>query len=250
MVVRAPALLALTLAAALFAWYEAAPHLGAVSLWRSVVIVAVVLMPALFGVAGLALPLWRGQLLAVAAVALVSLALGLSLLDFQVAANFAKFAAVVAVGWLFLRFFEALSWVVLVAFVIPWVDAYSVWRGPTRTITEHHASVFTKLSIAFVVPGGAPPARLGLPDVLFFSVFLAAAARFHLRPLATWLLMTASLGVTMTLTTFWSTGGLPALPGISIGFLVANGDLLWSRLRRGPGVGDGARVSLDRTPDD
>jgi hypothetical protein len=226
---RAATLLAL--AGGLIAWYELAPHLGAVSLWRSLVIVAVALMPAFFAVAWLALPLRNGRLLALAALTLVLAAAGLSLLDFQVAANLAKFGAVTAVGWLFLGYFEALSWVVLVALVIPWVDAYSVWRGPTKTITEHHAGVFTKLSIAFVVPGDAPPARLGLPDVAFFAVFLGASARFHLRPLATWICMTASLGVTITLTTYWSTGGLPALPGISLGFLLPNADLLWRRLR-------------------
>ena len=69
----------------------------------------------------------------------------------------------------------------LVALLIPWVDAYSVWRGPTKTITEHHAHVFGALSVAFVVPGGGA-ARLGLPDILFFAVFLAATVRFGLRP--------------------------------------------------------------------
>ena len=69
-----------------------------------------------------------------------------------------------------------------VALIIPWVDAYSVWRGPTKAITTHHVGVFTTLSIAFVVPGGGA-ARLGLPDVMFFAVFLAASVRFGLRPL-------------------------------------------------------------------
>jgi len=152
-----------------------------------------------------------------------------------VPANFAKFGAMTAAGWLFLKAFEALSWVVAVALAIPWVDAYSVWRGPTRTITEHHAAVFTKLSVAFVVPGGNA-ARLGLTDVMFFAVFLGASLRFHLRTPLTWLLMVAGLGVTITATTYWSTGGLPALPAISIGFLIANGDLIWQRVGR-PALG-------------
>ena len=92
--------------------------------------------------------------------------------------------------------------------------------------------MFTKLSIAFVVPGGNA-ARLGLPDVLFFAVFLGAAARFGLRPFLTWLLMVAGLGITIVLTTFWVTGGLPALPAIALGFLLANCDLLWARLAPG-----------------
>ena len=126
--------------------------------------------------------------------------------------NFAKFGAVTCIGWLFLRAFEELSWVVIVSLAIPFVDAYSVWRGPTHTITEHHASVFTTFSIAFPVPGGNA-ARLGVTDVLFFAVFLGATTRFRLRTPLTWLLMVAGLGITITLTTYWAGGGLPALPG-------------------------------------
>ena len=117
------------------------------------------------------------------------------------------------------------------ALLIPWVDAYSVWRGPTKTITSHHADVFSSLSVAFVAPGGGA-ARLGLPDILFFAVFLAASIRFGLRPFWTWLAMTASFGLTLALATWWGVDGLPALPGISLGFLLANADLLWRRLRR------------------
>jgi hypothetical protein len=217
---------------ALLAWFETAPHLGALSTWWSVVLVAVVLMPAMFGLTWLALP-FRDRLveLAVALGCFVVAALALSLADAPVLANFAKFGAVTTAGFLFLHAFEALSWVVTVAFVIPWVDAYSVWRGPTQNITSHHPAVFTKLSIGFVVPGGNA-ARLGLPDVLFFTVFLAASARFGLRPLATWIAMLVGLGITMAATTFWANGGLPALPAISVGFLVANADLLWRRLAR------------------
>ena len=225
---RTPALLGI--AAALVAWFVAAPHLAAMSTWANVLMIALVLMPAFFGLTLVALPSWSDRRLPIVATVLVAVAISLTALHFELAANFAKFAAVTSLGWLFLRAFEALSWVALVAIIIPWVDTYSVWRGPTRAITDHHANVFTNLSIAFVVPGGDPPARLGLPDVLFFSVFLAATLRFGLRPIATCVCMTASLGGTIALTTYWETGGLPALPAISIGFLVANGDILWRRL--------------------
>jgi hypothetical protein len=224
---RAAAVLAL--GAGLLTWYELAPHLGALALWPSVAVVVGLLMPATFAIVWLVLPLWRSRLLLPVGLLAVAAAVGLSFLDTGIAANFAKLAAMSAIGWLFLSLFEALSWVVAVALIIPWVDAYSVWRGPTRSITTHHASVFTTLSVAFVVPGGGT-ARLGLPDVMFFAVFLAASVRFGLRPLATWAAMTAALGLTMVLTTVWATDGLPALPGISLGFLLANADLIWRRL--------------------
>jgi hypothetical protein len=230
---RAAALLALL--AALIGWYELAPHLGAVRLWPAILLIAFVLMPACFGLVWLALPLWRSRLLIPAGVGFLLVAIGLSKLHFPVGSNFCKLAALTLLGWGFLTFFEAVSWVVLVALLIPWVDAYSVWRGPTKTITQGHAHVFGALSVAFVVPGGGA-ARLGLPDVLFFAVFLGAAARFRLRPWWTFVGLLVGLGVTMILATWLDVSGLPALPGISLGFLLPNADLLWRRLRLRPAL--------------
>lgn len=229
--VRAAALLALL--GALVGWYEASTDVGALSLWHAILLIAIVLMPACFLLVWLALPLWKSRWTLPAAVALVVLALVLSAVHYPIGSNFCKLGALTLFGWWFLTFFEALSWVVLVAVLIPWVDAYSVWRGPTKTITEHHGSVFGSLSVAFVVPAGGA-ARLGLPDVLFFAVFLGAAVRFRLRPGWTFVGMLTGLCVTMVLATWLTVGGLPALPGISLGFLLPNADLLWQRLRRSP----------------
>jgi len=221
----------LALLAALVAWYESARHLDRLSLWPSIILISLVLMPACFLLAWLALPLWQSRLLLPAGIVLVALAAALSALDFPVGSNFCKLGALTLLGWWFLTYFEAVSWVVLVAFLIPWVDAYSVWRGPTKTITEAHANVFSALSVAFVVPGGGA-ARLGLPDVLFFAVFLGASARFRLRTWWTFVGMLIGLALTMILATWWNVNGLPALPGISLGFLLPNADLLFARLRR------------------
>jgi hypothetical protein len=82
-------------------------------------------------------------------------------------------------------------------------------------------------------------AGLGLPDVLFFSLFLAAAVRFGLRRKMTWLALVGSLGLTTALAVYadpFKTSGLPALPGISLAFLLVNADLIWRRLRRGDEV--------------
>jgi hypothetical protein len=74
-------------------------------------------------------------------------------------------------------------------------------------------------------------AKLGLPDLLFFALFLAAADAFRLRTRATWLLMAFSFGATLALTYFFYLGGLPALPLLAIAFLVANADLLVRQVR-------------------
>ncbi|MDE3026274.1 MAG: hypothetical protein KGI93_11975, partial [Acidobacteriota bacterium] len=120
---------------------------------------------------------------------------------------------------------------VVVAVVIPFVDAISVWRGPTHAITAHHFEVYTSVSIAFLVPGGGA-AYLGPPDVLFFALFLAAAARWGLRVGWTWVAITGMYSLTVVLANAAEVNGLPALPFLSVGFLGANADLLRRRLRR------------------
>ena len=70
-----------------------------------------------------------------------------------------------------------------------------------------------------------------MPDLLFFALFLGAAARWKLRVRLTWLAMTLSFGATLALTVWFDISGLPALPLLSFGFLAPNADILWRRLR-------------------
>jgi hypothetical protein len=126
----------------------------------------------------------------------------------------------------------------LVAAMIPVIDSLSVWRGPTRHIVTEQREVFTTLSFAFPVPGGAGSANLGLPDLLFFALFLGATVRWRLRVGWTWVAMVAALGATMALAVMWDVGGLPALPAVSVGFLLVNADLIWRQLKgRHAGLG-------------
>jgi hypothetical protein len=171
------------------------------------------------------------------------LAAVLTAVNANVSANFARLAAATLLGWWFLRYFEELAWVVLVAVVIPWVDAYSVWRGPTKQIVTHHEHVFSVLSYAFPVPGEHSAANLGVPDLLFFALFLGAAEQFELRVVWTWFALVAGLGATIALTVWLDLSGLPALPAIALGFLLPNADLLWKRLRRQPGLRNGPDVA-------
>src|SRR5207237_275307 len=65
-----------------------------------------------------------------------------------------------------------------------------------------------------------------------FALFLGSAARFKLRVPWTWLCLTASVGGTMALATYFDVGGLPALPLLSLGFLLPNADILWRAVRQ------------------
>jgi hypothetical protein len=62
-------------------------------------------------------------------------------------------------------------------------------------------------------------------------LFLAAAARWNLRVYWTWAAMTAMYGLTVVTANAADVGGLPALPFLSVGFLLANADLVWRELK-------------------
>jgi len=232
------------LAAVVGVYYGTHQHWFNLSLWWDIAFLAFLVIPAVFGFVYLALPLWHlppRRLLGTAGV-LIVVAVVLQLAGAGPVANFAKLGAMTFLAWAFLRFFEELSWVVLVAFIVPFVDSYSVWRGPTNTIVNKHVQVFDVLSFTFVVPGQAGGAKLGLPDLLFFGLYLGAAARWGLRVGWTWVCLTASIGATMALATWWDVGGLPALPLLSLGFLLPNADLLWRAVR------DRSATAPRRTP--
>ncbi len=220
------------LAAAVVTWYLVAPHLCPVHLWPAIAIVAAAVLPATLGLIFLALPLWSHRWMLAAAALFVVIAVLTWKVDWHLASNFAKLAAYTCAGWAFLQLFEALSWVVMIAAIIPFVDAVSVFlpKGPTHQIVTHHPQVYSAVAVAFPAPGGGA-AYLGPPDILFFALFLASALRWRLRPGWTWLAMTAMYGLTLVLANAVDVDGLPALPFLSAGFLLANGDLLWRRLR-------------------
>ncbi len=225
---------ALVLGTVLALYYAFHDTLWEASTWWDIAFIALVLIPACFALVWLVLPLRNWRWLWVAALSFGVSALLFHLAGWSTPENFCKLFGVSALGLWFLGFFETLSWVVLVAAIIPWVDAYSVFapQGPTNLIVNEHRHVFTTFSFAFPIPGEAGSANLGLPDLLFFSLFLAAAARFNLRPGLTWLLMTLSFGATLAVASVWR-GGLPALPLLALSFLLANADLIWQRLRPG-----------------
>ena len=226
MVRAAAVLVILGVLAAYYTTNEDWPELGQ---WGDVAFLALGLMPVTFSLVWLALPLRRSaqRRLAVGVVALVVAAVVLEQADLDIAANFVKIAAVAGVGWWFLTFFESLNWVLLIAVLIAPVDTFSVARGPTKEIVENQPEVFNALSISFPLPGEHASAQLGLPDILFLSLFLAAAARFGLRVGWTWLAMTLSFGTTLALAVAFDVSGLPALPLLSLAFVLPNADLIW-----------------------
>jgi hypothetical protein len=222
------------LVAALAVYYAVAEDLPELSAWGDVVVLSFLLIPATFALVYLLLPLWNAPGLLFLSLALGALAVALSLADLDAAANLVKLFAVAFLGFWFLAYFENLNWILIVAGLVPVIDSFSVWRGPTRHIVEEREEVFSALSIAFPLPGEPASANLGLPDVLFFALFLAATVRFGLRPFWTALGMALSFGATLAVAVEFEVAGLPALPGLCVEFLAVNADLIWARFRPRP----------------
>lgn len=230
---RATALLGLLVVLALYG--AVARHLPELPSGVDVVFHAVVVFPAFAAAIWLALPLAREQTwrLLVLALAAGGLAIVLTALGVGSVANVAKLACFALVGFCFLTLFEELWWIALVAVLVPWVDIWSVAAGPTEYVVEERPGIFERVAVGFPTPGETATVSLGPPDVIFFSLFLAAADRFRLRVAATWIGMSACLAATLVLVWAWDdVAGLPALPAICLGFLVPNADLLWRDVRR------------------
>ena len=227
---RALALVALLTALVLYG--AGAGILPDVSRPWEVAFIGLVLLPATLGVAWVTLPAAGTRGLLVVALALILLSAVLYLAGLGALFNVTKLLALTILGFAFLIVFRPpLGMIVLIAGIVPWVDAYSVWRGPTNVVVNEHPGLFDRISIAFRIPGEDSTANLGPPDVLFFALFLASAQYFRLRPGWTFVGMIAFLVVTLVAGATFDLAGLPALPAISLGFLLPNADLLWQRWR-------------------
>ena len=220
--------------AALVAYGAFAEHLFELPSGLDIAVYSVVVFPAFAAVIWLAVPLARARnalLLGVAAIAGLA-AVGLTVLDLDSAANVAKLSCYILLGLWFLSLFEELWWIALVAVLVPWVDIWSVATGPTRYVIDEQPGFFEQISVAFPNLGEEATVRIGPPDILFFALFLATAARFGLRVAWTWLAITGFLALTLVLAWTWDdVPGLPALPAVCLGFLVPNADLLWRDVR-------------------
>lgn len=217
--------------AVLVAWDAGAGVLPDLGNRSDVLVIALLVLPVTFAVPWLALPAVAWRWLPLTAAALVALSVLFHLAGFGALFNVTKLLALTAVGFWFMTVFEALSWVVLVSLIIPWVDILSVWRGPTEYIVSEQPGVFDRVSFAFRLPGEDGSANIGPPDILFFALFLAAADRFDLRVRATWIAMVGLLAATLIATDAFDLTGLPALPAVCLGFLLPNADRLWRAWR-------------------
>ncbi|MHB1344533.1 MAG: hypothetical protein ACYCX3_09270 [Thermoleophilia bacterium] len=159
-------------------------------------------------------------------------AVGLSALGWLVLAVPFKVVFAAGMGRLLGRQVGQPLWLALVAAVALIADIWSVFAGPTRAVVEQAPGFLDYLLVHFPVLGHSGSGMgLGMSDVIFLALFAAGSARAGLRPVAGFAAMACSLPVTVAVALVWKSA-LPALPFLSIAFLLANADLLVNAARR------------------
>lgn len=123
--------------------------------------------------------------------------------------------------------------IVVIAGLIILVDIYSVFMGPTRKIVESGSSWIDYLTIKLPVFGAPAVSQIGISDIIFFSLFVGVTITYSLRRTTTALALTVSFIATMIIGVNRGVG-VPALPLLSVFFLMANADLLYRRFLQEP----------------
>ena len=127
----------------------------------------------------------------------------------------------------------SISQVLLISGLIILVDFYSVFLGPTKKIVESGGRLIDYFTISLPVFGAPAESRIGVSDLIFFSLFIACTLTYRLRRTTTAVAMTGSFVGTMIAGI--SLGrGVPALPLLSVSFILANADLLYRRFLAEP----------------
>lgn len=232
-------LLAAAALAALFAVETLAPHLPEPGTALQVTWIAVIALPlATVAIALVATPPVPRTWLVAAAIAAIALSALLIHIGYSTTpATITKLIGSAAIGLLLGSYVTAPIEAVFVAVIIAVVDIFSVAAGPTHEIVAHHPKTLDALTLNLHPIGSYGVAQIGCSDLVFFAFFTAAVASLRLRRWTSWVLMTASFGVTLALAYGFDLA-LPALPLLSAGFVLANADRLMPQRLREPPKGE------------
>jgi hypothetical protein len=227
--------LPLAATAVLLGWGFGSSHLPSLPIRLDIMVSSAVVLTTVAALVWGLLPLRAlGRRLPLLALAALPLAVLFVWLGWVPAANIAKVVFAAALGIWIAGELERVSWIVLVAAVSAAVDIVSVAVGPTKAILDQGPVVVGYFTVAVTWAGytyAEAFTGLGVSDVIFFSLYLAAAQRFGLRTGWSAVAMVASFLGTIAMAMWWT--ALPALPLLSLAFLAVNADLLFRNLRGG-----------------
>jgi hypothetical protein len=221
--------------AVLLGWGFASSALPALPVRLDIMVSSAVVLSAMAALVWGMLPLRAlGRRLPLVALAALPCAALFVWLGWVPPANVAKIVFAGALGIWIAGELEHVSWVVIVAAVSAAVDIVSVAVGPTKAILAKGPVVVGWFTVAVTWAGytySEAFTGLGVSDVIFFALYLAAARRFGLRVGWSAVAMVASFLGTIAVAMWWT--ALPALPLLSVAFIAVNADLLVRRLRHG-----------------
>jgi hypothetical protein len=144
-------------------------------------------------------------------------------------ANVLRALAGASLGISLSRYVTSPGVALLIAAVATASDLFSVFAGPTGALLREDSPVLDLLLL--ILPSFGEPLgfALGVSDLVFLALFLAISCRLGLRYLPT--LASGCLAILLAMILGLSLGRpLPALPFISLSFVLANADLLYSSL--------------------
>jgi len=231
---------ALAAAAAVFvAFILTSGHLPVFSFKPDVIVsmaAGIALVAVMIGAVVLGAPAPR-TMLVLAGAGLAAAALG-SVLDVVPLADLGKVAIGAGVGyWLGTTLTQLTPdprVISLLAVLVGALDTASVFlpQGPTHLLLTKAPQTISYFVVAFPTIGWSVRetySALGTTDLLFFTLYLAAALGYRLRVRLTLVAMAASFVGTVAIAV-WSRA-LPALPLLSAAFLAVNADLLLKAAR-------------------
>jgi hypothetical protein len=180
----------------------------------------------------------RGRRLAMAAGALLVGVVVLNVLHVPIASDITKVALGVTLGTALLFPIDRPWWLLPIGICVPLADAWSVYssRGVTHAVVEHASTNRSFLDF----PTIATPllgfdydffGRIGIVDILFLTLFVAAGARWGLGVRR--LLVALPLAMIATTVLAYESEGaaVPALPILCVAFLACTLPALWRDAR-------------------
>lgn len=174
----------------------------------------------------------RHMLLIVAAAALaitfMAFVLGWNPLE-----GLAKVIFATALGLWISLMLTSIGQIIIIAGLIILVDFYSVFLGPTKKIVESGGDWIDYLTIKLPVFGAPAVSQIGISDIVFFSLFVGVSINYSLRRSGTAFALTVSFVATMVAGVSLEIG-VPALPLLSVFFMLANADILYQRFLEEP----------------
>jgi hypothetical protein len=146
-------------------------------------------------------------------------------------ADLSRILAAACVGIALARYITSVGVVLIIVLAAIASDLFSVFAGPTRVLVQENSPILDALLLVFPTFGSALGFGLGVSDVIFLALFAAAGRFLDLRYAATLLGLCFATFLAVTAGLLLQRP-LPALPFITLAFVLVNGDLIVASLAK------------------